>query len=209
MKTAAGDFQIVMQALRGSGLLLESDATLPSVAGLIAKEPIKGSWWTHARSHDIFKVLGEFADHSDVIFTKLISGKVTLVHRKLWPEIFAIGEAREVWQMKTLSRSARSLLDMVDQHGSIRTDALDWPKNAPAKLGDAARELEKKLLVSSAQFHGESGAHVKLLEGWKVWAKRMDFKPKPISAEDSKRKFEEILEKLNSQFGAKGTLPWV
>jgi len=198
-----------MQALSDTGLLLESDARLPSVAGLIAKEPVKGSWWTHARSHDIFKVLGHFADHSDVIFTKLISEKVTLVHRKLWPEIFAIGEAREVWQMKRLSRSASSLLEMVDKHGSIRTDALHWPKNASAKLGDAARELEKKILVSSAQFHGESGAHVKLLESWNVWAKRMDFKPKAVSAEEPKRKFEAILEKLNSQFRAKGTLPWV
>ena len=111
--------------------------------------------------------------------------------------------------MKSLSTPASSLLKMVDQHGSIRTDALDWPKNASAKLGDAARELEKKLLVSSAQFHGESGAHVKLLEDWKVWAERMDFKPKAVSPEDAKRNIEATVEKLNSQFAAKGTLPWL
>ena len=198
-----------MQALRATGLLLESDAKLPSVASLIAEEPIKGSWWTHARSHDIFKVLGQFADHSDVIFTKLISGKVTLVHRKLWPEIFAIGEAPAPWQMKSLSRSASRLLEVVDQHGSIRTDALDWPKNSSAKLGEAARELEKRLLVSSGQFHAESGAHAKLLESWNVWAKRMNFKPRPMSAEDARRNIETIMEKLNSQFAANGTLPWV
>ena len=81
------------------------------------------------RCAEIFTTLGQFEDHRDVMFTKLISGKVTFVHRKLWPEIFAIGTARAPWQMKGLSKSARSLLEMIDEQGSLRTDQLDWPKS--------------------------------------------------------------------------------
>ena len=143
------------------------------------------------------------------MFTKLVSGKVTLVHRKLWPEIFAIGTARAPWQMKALSKSARNLLKMIDEQGSIRTDPLAWPKSATVKPGEAARELEKKLLIHSSEFHTETGAHAKLLETWKTWAKRVGFTAKAVSAEAAKREFDARLEKINEQFGAKGTLPWV
>lgn len=141
------------------------------------------------------------------MFTKLISGKVTLVHRKLWPDIFAIGVARAPWQMKSLSRSASSLLEMIDQQGSIRTDAIAWPKSAAAKPGDAARELEKKLLVHSGQFHTETGAHAKLLETWKLWAKRVGFTAAAIPAEEARRKLEGKSEKRTSNLGQRRHFP--
>jgi len=84
VEIAAGDFNLALQTPSRLGLLLETDARLPSVASLIAGEPIRGSWWAHARAHEIFAALGQFDDHRDAMFTKLISGKVTLVHRKLW-----------------------------------------------------------------------------------------------------------------------------
>ncbi|MCA1600366.1 MAG: hypothetical protein LC776_01540 [Acidobacteria bacterium] len=209
MEIAAGDFKTALQTLRRLGLLLETDARLPSVASLIAGEPISGSWWSHAFAQKIFTTLGQFADHRDVMFTKLISGKVTLVHRKLWPEITAIGTARAPWQMKGLSKSARNLFEMIDEHGSLRTDQLAWPESATAKPGEAARELEAKLLIHAGQFHTETGAHAKLLESWEAWAKRVGFKVKRISTDEAKKKMEERVRKLNEQFEAKARLPWV
>jgi hypothetical protein len=45
----------VMAALVEHGLLLQSArGPVPNVAELIAAEPIKGSWWAHSKSHDIF-----------------------------------------------------------------------------------------------------------------------------------------------------------
>lgn len=208
MKTAAGDFNLALQTLRHLGLLLETDARLPSVASLIAGEPVSGSWWAHARSHEIFAALGQFDDHRDVTFTKLISGKVTLVHRKLWPELFAIGTARAPWQVQGLSRSAVTLLEMIDKQESLRTDAVAWAKSAAAKAGEAARELEKKLLVHAGQIHTETGAHAKLLETWEAWAKRIKFKAAMMPAVDAQRKIEERVRKLNDQFGARARLPW-
>ncbi|MBA3568498.1 MAG: hypothetical protein H0W28_04015 [Pyrinomonadaceae bacterium] len=200
---------MALQTLRGLGLLLETDARLPSVASLIAGEPVSGSWWSHAFAQKIFTALGQFADHRDVMFTKLISGKVTLVHRRLSPEILAIGTARAPWQMKGLSKSARNLLEMIDEQGSLRTDQLAWPESATAKPGEAARELEAKLLIHAGQFHTETGAHAKLLESWEAWAKRVGFKVKRISTDEAKKKMGERVRKLNEQFEAKARLPWV
>lgn len=200
---------MALQTLRRLGLLLETDARLPSVASLIAGEPVSGSWWSHAFAQKIFTTLGQFADHRDVMFTKLISGKVTLVHRKLWPEIFAIGTARAPWQMNGLSKSARNLLEMIDEQGSLRTDQIAWPKWEAEKPGEAARQLEKKLLIHAGQFHTETGAHAKLLESWEAWAKRVGFKGETITIDEAREKMEERLQKLNKQFKAKAKLPWV
>ena len=58
------------------------------------------------------------------------------------------------------------------------------------KLGDVARELEKRLLVVGTQFHSESGAHEKRLETWDHWIKRKKFKPARISIEAAKNHLE-------------------
>src|SRR5713101_4209533 len=102
-----------MEELQSSGLLLESDAALPSVAGLVAHEPIRGSWWGHPRGHDIFQANEQLAAHPDVISCRLISSKVTYVHRSLWRALFAVANSREAWQLNRISPSARSLLSKV------------------------------------------------------------------------------------------------
>ncbi len=163
----------------------------------------------HAFAQKIFTVLGQFADHRDVMFTKLISGKVTLVHRRLWPEILAIGTARAPWQMKGLSKSARNLLEMIDEQGSLRIDQIVWPKSVTGKPGEAARELEKKLLIHAGQFHTETGAHAKLVESWEAWAYSIGFPVGTMRLEKAMQKMEERVRKLNEQFAAKARLPWL
>jgi hypothetical protein len=208
VEIAGRDFKHALQTLRRLGVLMETDANLPSVAGLVTGEPVRGSWWSDVSAQEIFTILGQFEDHCDVMFTKLISGKVTLVHRKLWPEVLAIGSSRALWQMKELSKSARHLMELVDERGSVRTDQLAWPKARMAKPGEAARELEKRLLIYSGQFHTESGAHAKLLETWDTWARRVRFAVGTMQVESAIQKMEARVRKLNEQFEAAGRLPW-
>jgi hypothetical protein len=206
---AQSDFELVLKTLKDFGLLLETDARLPSVSGLIAGEPVRGSWWTHPRSHEIFAVLQQLADHKEVLITKLISGKVTLVHRKLWSYVLSIGTAREGWQVKGLSPSARVLLKMIDQHRESRSDRLAWPlKFKSVKPGPPIRELEIRLLIHTEEFHTESGAHAKLLETWECWAQRNRFTRKIREVAHAKQRLEEKLSVLNELFGAAAKLPW-
>ena len=205
---AATHFKLIFDELKRLGFLLESDPKLPSVSSLITGAALKTSWWSHPLAQTIFNVREQLEDHADVLVTKLVSGKVTFVHRKLWPEIFAIGAAREPWQLKGLSDSARSLLKMIDENGSLTTDKLSWPQSRKEKPGDFARELEKRLLVHSDQFHTEHGTHAKLLETWEHWAKRTGFQSSTIPAQKAKTNWEERMLKLNQQFGASAKLPW-
>ena len=147
--------------LRKHGLLLQQDKRLPDVATTVASEPIRGSWWAHPRAQAIFACLGELEQHPDTLVTKLIAGKVTFIHRQLWPAVLAVAGARESWQFAGLTAEARELYATVEQQGMLMA------------AGRAAKELERRLLVHSAQVHTESGHHELRLECWELWAERV------------------------------------
>jgi hypothetical protein len=202
-------FKSVLSKILSYGFLLESDPKLPSVCSLITGAPLRGSWWSHPLAQTIFQVNEKLEDHPDVLITKLVSGKVTFVHRNLWPEIVAIGTANEPCHMKGISASAKTLLKTVEKTGAVQTDKIDWPSlQSTAKLGDLARDLERKLLIHADQIHTASGAHAKVLETWEHWCERKGFVGSSIQPYEAKRNLEERLRKLNEEFGATARLPW-
>lgn len=70
------------------GVVLESArGPLPSLAEAVAGEPIHGSYWAHPRANDIFLCSRAVRRSGDVLVCRLAGGKVTFVHRRLWPAI--------------------------------------------------------------------------------------------------------------------------
>ncbi len=75
------------------GLVLESaTGPVPSLAEAIAGERLRGSWWAHARGHEIFAVTRTIRDSPDVLVCRLVEGKITYVHRRLWPALVRLSE---------------------------------------------------------------------------------------------------------------------
>ena len=149
------------------------------------------------------------ASHPDVIITKLVSKRVTYVHRKLWPAIVAVGSARQDWQLSGLSPAARDLLALVDKTRRIRTDRILMKRRLKEKtVADAVRELEVRLLVHSKEIHTERGAHAKVLQTWKDWTEEAELAGRKMLPEDARSKLEKVLADLNSRFDAEGSLPW-
>ncbi len=208
MRTENHDYyQQVLSQLEKFGLLLQTDPNFPSVCTLITDEPLKGSWWSHPMAQTIFQVNELLDDHPDVLITKLVSGKVTFIHRKLWPELFAVANGKETWQTDNLSAEAREVLKLVQKKGLVRSDKIKLSK-APAKTGDAVRQLEQRLLVHAHQVHTESGKHAKMLETWDHWAETAKLTPGEISIMDAKNSLEQRVRELNERFNGKATLPW-
>ncbi len=207
--SAERSFRRALAALRRYGILLESDRKLPSITRIVAGKPIQGSWWAHPRGHEIHHVTQLMASHGDVLVTKLVSGKVTYVHRKLWPVIAVLGSARQDWQITGLSPAGKELLDLTQKAGRIRTDRIYLKRSSRGiRVGDAARELESRLLVHSQEVHTETGAHAKELETWKSWRRRISFAGRNVSLEDAKKRLEKVVADLDSQYGARSSLPW-
>ena len=192
----------VMRALKKHGLLLLQDAALPSVASLVAGEPVSGSWWGHKKGRDIWLASEALADHPDVLTVKLVSGKVTFVHRRLWPAVLSVASSREPWQTQKLSPVAMRLLALVGEEGEVRTDAVRL------KGAAAAKELECRLLVHSDEIHTKSGAHAKRLSTWERWSRREKLTAKTMPPAKAKKILEEALARLCEPNDATARLPW-
>lgn len=74
--------------VRRHGILLESArGTIPNLAELVAGESIHGSWWGHPKNHEIYNALSRAEESSVIARTRLVGGKVTLIHRRLWAPV--------------------------------------------------------------------------------------------------------------------------
>jgi len=108
---------VVLQSARGP---------VPSLAERIAGEPIRGSWWGHSSSHEIFAVLTRILDSGEVVATRLVDGKVTLLHRRVWPALVRVAD-----------RFPAERLAAVDEvhtaSGAHRTIAVPFPEWLPAE----------------------------------------------------------------------------
>ena len=79
--------------LRKQGVALASaKGSAPRLTEVIIGEPITGSWWAHSQSHHIYAILGAVVESEQVLVCRLINGKITLVHRRLWPFLVRLAD---------------------------------------------------------------------------------------------------------------------
>jgi hypothetical protein len=176
---------------------------------MVAGNRVEGSWWGHPKGREIWYALRQLDAHGDVLVTRLISGKITFIHRRLWPDFLAVSAFRESWQTRRLSTDAKKLFRTVEREGTVRTDRRTPPLRLNGKVGDAARELERRLLVHGDEVHTDTGSHAKILSSWSTWSALMGLKPNPSEAGAAKARFEALLDSLNRDYNGNGTLPWV
>jgi hypothetical protein len=182
----------LLAELNARGLLLQQDLRLPSVVAIVAGEPLHGSWWSHPSGHAIFNRLNALAAHPDVLVARLVSGKVTFIHRRLWPAVLAVATERAAWQLARLPAPARELYESVERQGMLFA------------TGPIAKVLERRLLIHGEQVHTEQGHHELRLESWALWAARVGC-PGDLTAAEGRRQLAAAVRGLG---GAEALLPW-
>jgi hypothetical protein len=125
----------VMDWLREQGIVLQSArGPVPNLAEYVAGERIHGSWWGHPRGHVIFTVLEDLLASGDVVATRLVNGRVTLIHRRVWPALVRLAD-----------RFPAERLAAVDEvhtaSGAHRAIAVPFPEWVPAEDISAAALL--------------------------------------------------------------------
>src|SRR5215203_5234306 len=184
----------ILDALSNAGLLLNQDKVLPNVVTLLTGDALSKSWWSHPKSRLIFAVLSDLSEHPDVLFSKLLNGKVTLIHRRLWPAFLTIALANQPWQTRGLSSRGQQLLASLNE------------SKAPIKSsGPPVKELEVRLLAHARQVHTESGRHELLVEPWTVWSRRVQVK-RLRSLSLAKEQLEQAAQAIGVPRSA---LPWL
>ncbi len=124
-----------MVALIEHGMLLASaSGPLGSVAEMIAGEPIRGSWWGHPAGHAIFDALNTLDESPDVVRTRLVDGKVTLVHRRLWPALVRVAD-------RFPAKNVAALHEVHTDSGAHRVREEAFPGWVPAEVLQAAEDL--------------------------------------------------------------------
>jgi hypothetical protein len=82
-----------IEFVRAHGVVLESaTGPVPSLAVAITGQPIHGSWWAHPSGREIFALTRAVRDCSDVLVCRLVDGKITYVHRRLWPALVRVSK---------------------------------------------------------------------------------------------------------------------
>ena len=113
---------IVLQAARGP---------LPNLAEAIVGGPIRGSWWGHPKGKEIFRATKTICESPNVLVCKLVEGKITYVHRRLWPALVKLAsrfreeQLAKVWDEHTHEGGQGSLCRGGGEH-SLAVVSADW-----------------------------------------------------------------------------------
>lgn len=125
------------------GIVLHSarHPKIPSVAEAVAGEAISGSWWSHPAGKQIFRALSAIDDDDDVVTCRLVAGKLTYVHRRLWPALRTLATAKLL--------SSRQLDRVQQEHlpsGKHINRVTPYPKWLPKDLKTMSLGAARKLL---------------------------------------------------------------
>lgn len=121
--------------VRRHGIVLEgARGPVPNLAEAVAGQPIRGSWWGHAKGKEIFLLTRAVRDSPDVLVCRLVGGKVTYVHRHLWPAVVRLARA--------FARSELAALHEVHTAGGRHAlRVVPFPRWVPADVKRRARRL--------------------------------------------------------------------
>jgi hypothetical protein len=126
-----------IEFVRTNGVVLESAVgPVPSLAVTIAGGPINGSWWAHARGREIFALTRAVRDHSDVLVCRLVEGKITYVHQRLWPALVRVSKQ---FPRKNLAKIRETHTDS----GKHINEQIDFPDWVSPEISDQADRLDE------------------------------------------------------------------
>lgn len=129
--------------IRKHGIVLEAArGPAPSLAEFVAGAPIRDSWWSHPKSPEIFAISRAIRDSDDVLVCRLLQGKVTFVHRRLWP---ALVRAADRFPRKHLSR----VREVHTTSGRHVVKELPFPDWVPSSVRGAARRLSRDAALAA------------------------------------------------------------
>jgi hypothetical protein len=117
------------------GVVLESArGIVPNLAETIAGRRIRGSWWSDSKGNTIFRLTRAVREAPEVLVCRMVDGKITYVHRRLWPAIVRL--ARHLGQ-----KNLAAIEEVHTADGQHETRVVPFPQWVPAGIKRAAQRL--------------------------------------------------------------------
>jgi len=121
--------------IREHGVVLQSArGPVPNVAQFIAGEAIPGSWWGHRAGKEIYAVLSVLDDSPEIVSTRLVNAKVTLLHARVWPSVVRVSELLGIKRLAVIGSEHTA-------SGAHRSFEIDYPHWVPVESLRAAHLL--------------------------------------------------------------------
>lgn len=134
MRTAEEAIEFV----REHGIVLEAArGRVPSFSDTVAGAVIKGSWWGHPQGKLIFHLTRAVRDSGDVLVCRLIDGKITYVHRRLWPALVRLAP-------RFKKEDLAALRDVHTASGTHTLVTTAFPEWVPEDVAAVARALSEQ-----------------------------------------------------------------
>ena len=129
----------VEEALRfidQEGVVLESArGHVPTLAHRITGRLMRGSWWSDPNAVQIFALIRAVRRSPDVLVCRLVDGKITFVHRRLWPALVRVADRFPQDRLAAVEEIHTKL----GKHVIHETAFPDW---VPPDVFEAARKLD-------------------------------------------------------------------
>lgn len=133
------------------GIVLESArGRVPNLAETVAGEPLRGSWWGHAKGDAIFACSRAVRNSEDVLTCRLIDGKVTYVHRRLWPALARLADNFKGERLAPI----REIHTASGKHKVATLKFSEWIPAAERQKGSRLSDEEATALLESAGLTG-------------------------------------------------------
>ncbi|MGH7833742.1 MAG: hypothetical protein ACREQK_08870 [Candidatus Binatia bacterium] len=127
------------------GIVLESaQGPVPNLAAVIAGEGMRGSWWAHKKSREIYLVTRGVRESDQVLVCRLLEGKMTYVHRRLWPALVRI--SRKIPKVQLTAIHEVHLEG--GKHQIVETPFPHW---VPEEVGEQAKKLSERQAESAVE----------------------------------------------------------
>jgi hypothetical protein len=121
------------------GIAVESArAIVPNLAQVVADEPLRGSWWAHPKGKEIFRLSRAIRRSPDVLVCRLVDGKITYVHRRMWPALVSFAGRFSKHRLAALSEVHTS----AGKHKLLLTPFPHWVPNEVMQAGQKLTEKE-------------------------------------------------------------------
>jgi hypothetical protein len=123
--------------VKTNGVVLESArGCVPNLAEAVAGGPIRGSWWGHPKGNEIFLCSRAVRESPDVLVCRLMGGKVTYIHRRLWPALVRLAEEFNAGRLAAIQ-------EVHTPSGKHKVNTTPFPDWVPKDVMRAAKQLTR------------------------------------------------------------------
>jgi hypothetical protein len=134
--------------IKKHGIILESaHGSVRNLAEIVVGKKIRGNWWAHPKGREIFSLTRAVRDSNDILVCRLMHGKITYVHRRLWAALVRLA--------KQLDRERLGRIREVHTaEGKHVLDIISYPGWVPAEVKLLAHKMSE---VEAAFQLGKAG----------------------------------------------------